>query len=72
MSLLAIAGSRRGSKAVEALPEAGADTHELDYLLLWRVMNKQVKMLRAEMEDARKSAEEAAKNNDAADITIKE
>ena len=32
-------------------------------------MSKQVSTLRAEMEDARKSAEEAAKNNSAADRT---
>ena len=61
-SLLRIVGSRRGNKKIESLPEAGEEAHELDHLLLWRVMNKQVQTLRAEMEDARKSAEEAADN----------
>lgn len=62
-SLLTIAGSHRGtSKAIDGLSETGQESHELDHLLLWRVMSKQVKYLRAEMEDARKSAEDAAKN----------
>ena len=62
-SLLAIAGSHRvTSKAIDGLSESGQESHELDHLLLWRVMSKQVKYLRAEMEDARKSAEDAAKN----------
>ena len=62
-----IVGSHRGaSKAINGLPEAGEESHELDHLLLWRVMSKQVKILRAEMEDSRKSAEDAAKNNVAA------
>ncbi len=62
-SLLTIAGSHRGtSKAIDGLSETGQESHELDDLLLWRVMSKQVKYLRAEMEDARKSAEDAAKN----------
>ena len=63
-SLLAIAGSFKGtSKAIDDLLEADEQPHELDDLLLWRVMSKQVKVLRAEMEDARKSVEDAAKNN---------
>ena len=65
-SLLMIVGSDKGtSKAIDGLPEAGEGTHELDYLLLWRVMSKQVGNLRAEMKDARRSAEDAAKNNTA-------
>ena len=65
-SLLMIVGSHKGtSKAIDGLPEAGAEKHELDHLLLWRVMSKQVQNLRAEMEDARKSAEDADKNNTA-------
>ena len=64
-SLLRIVGSRRGK--VEGLPEAGEEAHELDHLLLWRVINKQIQTLRAEMEDNRKSAEEAADNNATAD-----
>jgi len=66
-SLLMIVGSRRGNKEIEGLPEIGQEAHDFDRLLLWRVMNKQVKTLGAEMEDARKSAEEAANNNGAAD-----
>ena len=63
-SLLMIVGSHKGtSKAIDGLPEAGQEIHELDHLLLWRVISKQVKNLRAEMEDARKSAEDADKNN---------
>ena len=65
-SLLMIVGSRKGtSKATYSLPEAGAETHELDHLLLWRAVSKQVKNLRTEMEDASKSAEDAARNNTA-------
>ena len=61
-----IVGSRKGtSKAIHGLLEAGDETHELNHLLLWRVVSEQVKNLRAEMEDARKSAEDAAKNNTA-------
>ncbi len=63
-SLLLIAGSHKGgSKAFDGLPEAVEKTHELDHLLLWRVMSKQVKDLRAEMEGARKSAKDAAESN---------
>jgi len=65
-SLLMIVSSRRGKKEIEGLTTAGGDVHKLDHLLLWRVMDKQIKNLRAEMEDARKSAEDAAKNNDSA------
>ena len=65
-SLLTIAGSHKGtSKAIGGLLEASQATHELDHLLLWRVMSKQVNDLRAEMEGARKSAEDAAKNSTA-------
>ena len=65
-SLLMIVGSRKGtSKAINDLPEVGEGTHEFNHLLLWRVVREQVKNLRAEMEDSRKSAEEAAKNNTA-------
>lgn len=65
-SLLMIVGSHKGtSKAIDDLPEAGAESHELDHLLFWRVMSQQVKNLRAEMEDARKSAEDASQNNTA-------
>ena len=61
-----IVGSRRGSgKAIDGPPEAGEETHELDHLLLWRVTREQVRNLRAEMEDARKSVEEAVNNNTA-------
>ncbi len=61
-----IVGSHKGtSKEVDGLPEASDKADELDHLLLWRVMRKQVETLRAEMEDTRKSAEEAAKNNTA-------
>ena len=66
-SLLMIVGTHKGTnKAIDGLPEAGEEPHELDHLLLWRVMSKQVQNLRAEMEDARKSAEDADKNNSAA------
>lgn len=70
-SLLMIVGSRRGKKEIEGLTAAGEDVHKLHHLLLWRVMDKQVKTLRAEMEDSRKSAEEAAKNNGTANGTSK-
>ena len=63
-SLLTMVGSRSGkSEAMENLPKIGDEAQKFDHLLLWRVMNTQVKVLRAELEDARKSAEEAAKNN---------
>jgi hypothetical protein len=58
-----IVGSRKTSKDIEGLSETTETHNELSSLLLWRVMSKQVKTLRAEMEDARKSAEEAAANN---------
>ena len=65
-ALLMIVGSHKGtSKAIDCLPEAGQEDLELGHLLLWRAMSIQVKSLRAEMEDARKSAEDAAKNNTA-------
>lgn len=61
-SLLMIVGSRKTSQEIESLSETTDNASELDNLLLWRVMSKQVKTLRAEMEDARKSAEDAANN----------
>ena len=65
-SLLMIVGSRKGTnKAVGNLPQASEEGHELDHLLLWRVVSEQVKNLRTEMEAARKSTEDAAKNNTA-------
>ena len=66
-SLLLIVGSRRGNKEIESLPKVGEEAHELDHLLLWRVLSKQVRTLRGEMEDARKSAEDAVNNNSGAD-----
>ena len=65
-SLLMIVGSRKGTnKAIDDLLQATEKSHELDHLLLWRVVSEQVKNLRAEMESARKSAEDAARNNTA-------
>ena len=62
-SLLTIVGSRSGkSEAIENLPKLGDNPQKFEHLLLWRVMNMQIKVLRAELEDARKSADEAAKN----------
>lgn len=53
-SLLMIVGSHKGiSKAIDGLPAAGEETHELDHLLLWRVMRQAGENLRAEIEDAR-------------------
>ena len=68
-SLLMIVGSRRGNKEIEGLGEKGDEYDRLDELLLWRVVKKQIKTLREEMEESRKSAEEAAKNNDATNHT---
>ena len=63
-SLLMIVGlHKETSKEIDGLPEPGEDASELGQLLLWRVMSKQFQTLRAEMEDARKSAGDAAKNN---------
>ena len=64
-SLLMIVGSRKTSKEIDGLADAFEEPNEFSHLLLWRVMSKQVKTLRAEMEDARKSAEDAASNNSA-------
>ena len=65
-SLLMIVGSRKATgKAPDDSSEAGVESHELNHLLLWRVVSKQVKNLRTQMEDASKSAEDAAKNNSA-------
>ena len=64
-SLLMIVGSRKTSREIEGLSETTDNASKLDNLLLWRVMSKQVKTLRAEMEDARKSAEDAVNNNSA-------
>ena len=62
-ALLIIVGGQRGSsKEIDALPETNGNSGELKNVLLWRVISKQVQTLRVEMEDARKSAEEAAKN----------
>ncbi|KAL2042312.1 hypothetical protein N7G274_004801 [Stereocaulon virgatum] len=62
-SLLMIVGSRKTSKDIEGLSETTETHDELSSLLLWRVMSKQEKTLRSEMEDARRSAEEAAASN---------
>ena len=65
-SLLMIVSSHKGkSRATGDLSEADVESHELNHLLLWRVVSKQVKNLRTQMEDASKSAEDAAKNNTA-------
>ena len=67
-ALLIIVGAQRGSsKQLENLPEkTGAEIADLDHVLLWRVIHKQVQSLRVEMEDARKSAEDSIKNSSAA------
>ena len=63
-SLLIIAGAHRGNtKEIDGLPETVEGASQLDNVLLWCVISKQVQNLRAEMEDARKSAEDAVKNN---------
>ena len=64
-ALLVIVGAQRGSsKRIENLPQVnGEEAGEFDRVLLWRVIHKQVKTLRTEMEAARKSAEEAHSNS---------
>ena len=63
-ALLIIVGAQKGSnKEISKLPETNGEVGEFDYILLWRVISKQVQTLRTEMEDARKSAEEAIVNN---------
>jgi len=39
------------------------DAGSLEFVLLWRVMNKQIEMLRNEIKGSRKSAEDAVKYN---------
>ena len=58
-----VGSNKRKDKAIDGLLEDGDESHELDHLLLWRVLRKQVNNLRAEMEDNRMSAEDAVKNN---------
>ncbi len=60
-ALLMIVGAQRGSsKKIDDLFETNGDeASEIDHVLLWQVIRKQVQALRIEMEDARKSAEEA-------------
>ena len=58
-----IVGAQRGSSKVLDSLETKDDTGELSDVLLWRVVCKQVETLRAEMEDAQRSVEEAAKNS---------
>ena len=67
-SLLAIVGSRKGnsSNANDGLSEPEEKESEFDRNVFWQVVSKQVQTLRIEMEDARKSVEEAAKNKIAA------
>ncbi len=64
-SLLMIVGAHRGSsKEIDGLPETDGEAGELEHVLLWRVISKQVQTLRDQMEGARKSAEEAAKSGE--------
>ena len=67
-ALLIIVGAQKGSsKQLKNLPKkTGEEAGELDHVLLWRVIHKQVQSLRVEMEDARKSAEDAVNNSSAA------
>ena len=66
-ALLIIVGAQRGSnKEIENLPEPNGTGGKFDDVLLWRVIGKQVQTLRAEMEDALKSAEEAFQNSSSA------
>ncbi|KAL9128323.1 MAG: hypothetical protein Q9217_002978 [Psora testacea] len=67
-SLLAIVGAQRtGVTEIDGVAEtngttnghANGNVHGHEDVLLWRVMSKQVKILRGEMEDARKNPEEA-------------
>lgn len=60
--LIIVAAQRGSSKEAENFPETDSANGEFDNVLLWRVIRKQVQTLRAEMEDARKSAEEAEEN----------
>ena len=62
-SLLIIVGSRKTGRDIDGLAGNSEEVGEFDNLLLWRVLSKQVNNLRAEMEDARKSTEDATKNN---------
>ena len=62
-SLLIIVGSRKTGKNIDDLAGNPEGAGDLDNVLLWRVLSKQVENLRAEMEDARRSTEEAAENN---------
>ena len=62
-SLLIIVGSRKTGRDIDGLAGSSEEAGEFDNILLWRVLSKQVNNLRAEMEDARKSTEDAAKNN---------
>ena len=62
-SLLTIVGAQKkvGNPVDEKTVE-GPVADDMDHVLLWRVMKKQVATLREEMEGARKSAEQAAEN----------
>ncbi|KAL9613393.1 MAG: hypothetical protein Q9167_002041 [Letrouitia subvulpina] len=59
-SLLTIVGAQKGARSLEIEEkEEGEEKDEMEKVLLWRVLKKQVKNLRVEIEGARKSAEEA-------------
>ncbi|KAL8687242.1 MAG: hypothetical protein Q9218_006531, partial [Villophora microphyllina] len=64
-SLLVIVAAQRGGTSaenVDGTAETDADPEGLEGNALWRTISKQVETLRVEMEDSRKSAEEAAQN----------
>lgn len=63
-SLLVIVAAQRGGHVEKEIngDTGSAEGGNLENNALWRTISKQVETLRTEMEDSRKSAEEAAQN----------
>ncbi|KAL8734358.1 MAG: hypothetical protein Q9166_001556 [cf. Caloplaca sp. 2 TL-2023] len=61
-SLLVIVAAQRGGVGEINGTNGNADPEGLEHNALWRTVSKQVEILRTEMEDSRKSAEEAMQN----------
>ncbi|KAL8814978.1 MAG: hypothetical protein Q9223_005847 [Gallowayella weberi] len=69
--LVTVAAVRSGDseREVNGTGSENADPEGLEHNALWRTISKQVETLRTEMEDSRKSAEEAALNASGGGIT---
>ncbi len=63
-ALLSIVQTQKTSPAVAATPEtSGSKSDDLDSNPVWQAISRQVRILRKEMKDSRKSVEDAGKNS---------